>query len=46
MSLDISTKPINVAIPQAQKIILEALKPLGEEYLNVIKKAFTERWIS
>ena len=46
MSLDISTKPINVTIPQAQKIILEALKPLGEEYLNVIKKAFTERWIS
>ena len=30
---------------KAQKIILEALKPLGEEYLENVKKAFAEGWI-
>ncbi|MGL4588671.1 MAG: oligoendopeptidase F [Mycoplasmatales bacterium] len=30
---------------ESQTIILEALKPLGEEYLMVVKKAFQERWI-
>ena len=30
---------------EAQKIVLEALKPLGNEYLSIINQAFEERWI-
>ncbi len=30
---------------EAQKLILESLKPLGEEYTSTVKKAFDERWI-
>ena len=30
---------------QAQKLILDALKPLGDEYVSVVKKAFNNRWI-
>lgn len=33
------------SIDDAQKIIIKALKPLGEEYLSVLKRAFEERWI-
>jgi oligoendopeptidase F len=36
---------MKITYEQAQEIILKALKPLGEEYLNVVKKAFNERWI-
>ncbi len=35
----------NYTFEEAKAIVLEALKPLGEEYLNLIKKAFDERWI-
>lgn len=31
--------------PDAQKIILSALKPLGADYLKTIKEAFENRWI-
>lgn len=30
---------------EAQKIILEAFKPLGKSYTSVVEKAFNERWI-
>src|SRR5699024_7224177 len=30
---------------EAQKAIKEALHPLGEDYLQVMERAFTERWI-
>ncbi|NLC34065.1 MAG: oligoendopeptidase F [Erysipelothrix sp.] len=30
---------------KAQEIILEALAPLGEEYVSVVKRAFDERWM-
>lgn len=30
---------------EAQKIVLEALAPLGEEYTSVVQKAFDSRWI-
>lgn len=30
---------------EAEDIVLEALKPLGEDYIEIIKKAFNERWI-
>lgn len=36
---------MDIPYDKAQDIILEALKPLGEEYLKVIKSAFDERWI-
>lgn len=30
---------------EATKLVLEALKPMGEEYVNTVKKAINERWI-
>ncbi len=30
---------------ESKQIILEALKPMGEDYLKIIQKAFDERWI-
>lgn len=41
------TENFDMEIPyeKAQEIILEALKPLGEEYLENVKKAFSEGWI-
>lgn len=41
------TEKFDMDIPydKAQSIILDALKPLGEEYLKVIKSAFEEGWI-
>ncbi len=32
-------------LSEGQKIILDALKPLGEKYIETIQKAFSERWI-
>lgn len=34
-----------VAYEEAQALILEGLKPLGEEYLGILKKGFESRWI-
>ena len=41
------TDKFDMKIPyeKAQGIILEALKPLGDEYLSIIKRAFSENWI-
>ncbi|MEF9991414.1 MAG: oligoendopeptidase F [Peptostreptococcaceae bacterium] len=36
---------MKVTYEEAQAIILKALKPLGEEYLSIVKQAFSERWI-
>lgn len=36
---------MEITYEKAQEIILEALKPLGEEYLENVKKAFNEGWI-
>ena len=36
---------LNYTYDQAQKIILEALAPLGDEYVNTVKKGIDERWI-
>ncbi|MGL5329665.1 MAG: oligoendopeptidase F [Peptostreptococcaceae bacterium] len=36
---------MNIPYEKAQEIILNALKPLGDEYLNIIKEAFNESWI-
>ena len=41
------TENFDMKIPyeEAQEIVLNALKPLGEEYLGLIKRAFEENWI-
>jgi oligoendopeptidase F len=36
---------LKYTIEESQKHILAALKPLGEDYVSIIKKAFTDRWI-
>jgi len=33
------------SIEEGQKLLLEVFKPMGEEYVNTVKKAFEERWI-
>ena len=35
----------NISFNEAKKIVLEALKPLGEKYITDLEKAFSERWI-
>ncbi len=35
----------NYPYSEAKKLVLEAVKPLGNEYAGVVKKAFEERWI-
>ncbi len=34
-----------VSYDEAKELALEALKPLGEEYISVVRRAFDERWI-
>ncbi len=34
-----------ISFEEAKKITLEALKPLGEDYLKVVKHAYENRWI-
>ncbi|GAB6137554.1 oligoendopeptidase F [Halanaerobaculum tunisiense] len=36
---------MDIEYEEAQEIILEALQPLGDEYLEVIEKAFADSWI-
>lgn len=36
---------LNYSIEEARDILLKALKPLGEDYLKMIDKAFSDRWI-
>ncbi|MEO8973225.1 MAG: oligoendopeptidase F [Ktedonobacteraceae bacterium] len=35
----------DVSYQQARDTVLQALSPLGEQYLSTLNKAFTERWI-
>lgn len=45
-SLDLSVKQSIYSIEEAKKIAIEALGVYGKEYIEVINKAFEERWIS
>lgn len=36
---------MNVSIEEARDISLKALAPLGEDYVAIVEKAFTDRWI-
>lgn len=40
-------KDVKMEIPyeEAKKMILEGLSPLGEDYLNVLKEGFENRWV-
>lgn len=38
-------EPPKFTFEEAKEIVLEAVKPMGEEYVNTMKKAFDERWI-
>jgi oligoendopeptidase F len=42
-----AVKDVNLkySFDEAARIVLEALKPMGKEYVSVIKKAIDERWI-
>lgn len=36
---------MDIEYSEAKEIILKALEPMGEEYLNVLKEGFEERWV-
>ncbi|XQP55276.1 MAG: oligoendopeptidase F [Mycoplasmoidaceae bacterium] len=46
LSLDLTDKKVTVNIEQAKHEVINALTPLGNEYLKVVKTAFNENWIS
>ncbi len=41
----IANYEMNIDYEQAKKLILKGLKPLGNDYLNVLNIAFNNRWI-
>ena len=41
----VASVDLTYPIEQGQELVLTALKPLGADYLNVIKRSFNERWI-
>lgn len=45
-SVDLAPATIKISKIEAKEHVLNALKPFGDEYLNNVKKAFDENWIS
>ncbi len=41
----VKTKEQKLSYSEAKTLVLEALKPLGERYSELLKRAFSERWI-
>lgn len=41
----VESSNFNLSFDEAYELMLKGLAPLGEEYLNVLKQAKTERWI-
>jgi oligoendopeptidase F len=41
----VASVKLEYAPEEAQQLVLTAVAPLGEDYQNVIKRAFSERWI-
>lgn len=41
----LDTEEKNIEYNQAKEMVLEALAPMGEEYINVLKQAFENRWL-
>lgn len=46
LSLELSHTTRHFSLDEVKEIALDSLSILGEEYKNLIKKAFAERWIS
>ena len=42
-----AVKEVNLSYeyPEAKKILLDALSPLGQDYVSIVEKAINERWI-
>lgn len=38
-------EPKEISFEEAKETVLEAVKPMGEEYRSIMKKAFDENWI-
>lgn len=38
-------RPREISYPEATEIVLQALKPLGEDYVNTAKQAFSDGWV-
>lgn len=45
-TVDLIKQDVKYTIEQAKDISLNAFKPLGEDYVKVVEKAFNENWIS
>jgi len=45
MYVPLYEKVLTFDFPEAQNIIIEALKPLGEHYISVVREGFRERWV-
>lgn len=41
----VSEVDLKYSVEEAQKIILESLRPLGSEYVSVVQQSFENRWI-
>ena len=41
----VSDSPKDIPFEEGKQIVFDALKPLGDEYLKDLDKAFTERWV-
>ena len=37
--------PLEYSVDEAQKEVLTAVRPLGEDYVGIMERAFTDRWI-
>lgn len=46
MGVDLTKNDIKITPEEAKNMVLEGLKPLGEEYQSLLNKAFNENWIS
>jgi oligoendopeptidase F len=36
---------MSFTVEEGQNVLIEALKPLGEEYVTVLQKVYDDRWI-
>ena len=45
MYVPLSEDTLTLCYPEAQTILIESLKPLGKNYLSVIRKGLQERWV-
>ena len=41
----LSTADFSVEYPEAQRMVMEGLAPLGEDYAHMLRTAFSSRWI-